>query len=185
MARADFSSFPLTINDWKGSKTILETKILDSLKADDYILADYINSEKKHVNFYVAYYASQQAGSAAHSPRACIPGGGWKINSLQTVNLDEITIMGEPLSVNRMEIKKGDYGQLVYYWFQQRNRVVTNEYMVKWYLFWDALTRNRTDGSLIRLTTNLSPGENIENADERLKSFMKVVEPALLDYLPE
>ena len=185
LARKDFSSFPLIVNDWTGKKEFLETKILDSLKADDYIIADYSSSEKGNVNFYIAYYASQQAGSAAHSPRACIPGGGWKINDLQTVNIDGISIMGEPLSVNRMIIKKGDYGQLVYYWFQQRDRVVTNEYMVKWYLFWDALTRNRTDGSLIRLTTLVSPGEDLAKADARLTAFMNDVEPALKGYLPE
>jgi exosortase D (VPLPA-CTERM-specific) len=185
LARKDFSSFPLTINDWTGNKTFLEKNILDSLKADDYIVADYRSNEKGQVNYYVAYYASQQAGSAAHSPRACIPGGGWKINDLQTVDIDDVTIMGEPLSVNRMLIKKGDYGQLVYYWFQQRDRVVTNEYMVKWYLFWDALTRNRTDGSLIRFTTSLSPGEDLNKADARLISFLKDVEPVMMDYMPE
>ncbi len=84
-----------------------------------------------------------------------------------------------------MLIKKGDYGQLVYYWFQQRDRVVTNEYMVKWYLFWDALTRNRTDGSLIRLTTLISPGEDLAKADARLTTFMSDVDPALKGYLPE
>jgi len=185
LARKDFSSFPLSLNNWSGNKTYLDTKILKSLKADDYILADYSNGKNNSVNFYIAYYASQQAGSAAHSPRACIPGGGWQINDLQTIDVNGISIMGKPLSVNRMIIKKGDYGQLVYYWFQQRDRVVTNEYMVKWYLFWDALTRNRTDGSLIRLTTVVPPGEDLGKADARLRSFLKIIEPALKGYLPE
>jgi len=185
LARNDFSIFPLTINEWTGRKTVLEPNILRSLKTDDYIMADYRKNSGDVVNFYIAYYATQQAGSAAHSPRACIPGGGWKISDLQTVNIDGVVIKGVPLSVNRMLIKKGDYGQLVYYWFQQRDRVVTNEYMVKWYLFWDALTRNRTDGSLIRLTTLLSPGEDLEKADARLTTFMKDVKPDLMGYLPE
>ena len=57
--------------------------------------------------------------------------------------------------------------------------------MVKWYLFWDALTRNRTDGSLIRFTTSLSPGEDLNKADARLISFLKDVEPVMMDYMPE
>lgn len=185
LARKDYSEFPLSINEWTGRKTYLENKILKSLKADDYIMADYLNSNGDAINYYVAYYASQQAGAAAHSPRACIPGGGWKINDLQTVDIDGITIMGESLSVNRMIIKKGDYGQLVYYWFQQRDRVVTNEYMVKWYLFWDALTLNRTDGSLVRLTTMLSPGEDLTKADARLIEFLNNVQPIIPAYMPE
>ena len=185
LPRKDFSSFPLTINDWHGKKRVLEDGILRSLKVDDYLMSDYRKSDGDSVNFYVAYYASQQAGAAAHSPRACIPGGGWKINDLQTVDIEGITMMGEPLSVNRMLTKKGEHGQLVYYWFQQRDRVVTNEYMVKWYLFWDALTRNRTDGSLVRFTTSISPGEDLEKAEARLTSFMKEVEPLIIQYMPE
>lgn len=185
LARENFSSFPLEINGWLGRKTTLEDNVLRSLKLDDYIMSDYRNSNNDEVNFYVAYYAQQQAGAAAHSPRACIPGGGWKIDDLRTVDLENIKIMGKQLSVNRLLIKKGDYGQLVYYWFQQRDRVITNEYMVKWYLFWDALTRNRTDGSLLRLTTVLSLGEDVEKADARLTSFMKEVEPLVIKYIPE
>jgi EpsI family protein len=185
LSRQDYSLFPMTISDWSGNKTYLEKNILDSLKADDYLLADYRNSSGDLVNFYVAYYASQQAGAAAHSPRACIPGGGWKINDLRTVKIDGVSMFGKPVYVNRLLIKKGDYGQLVYYWFQQRDRVVTNEYLVKWYLFWDALTRNRTDGSLIRLTTAVSPGDDMNKADARLISFLKKVNPVVINFMPE
>ena len=91
---------------------------------------------------------------------------------------------GRPLSTNRLLIKKGDYGQLVYYWFQQRNRIITNEYLVKWYLFWDALTKNRTDGALVRLTTPVSPGEDLRLADKRLIAFAKQVQPLMDQYIP-
>ena len=30
----------------------------------------------------------------------------------------------------------------------QRGRNLTNEYAVKWFIFWDSLTRQRTDGAL-------------------------------------
>ena len=91
---------------------------------------------------------------------------------------------GQPLSTNRLYIKKGDYGQLVYYWFQQRDRIITNEYLVKWYLFWDALTKNRTDGALVRLTTPVRPGEDLKLADQRLIEFAKQVQPLMDQYIP-
>ena len=148
-------------------------------------MADYQNDSGDAVNFYVAYYADQQAGSAAHSPRACIPGGGWKIDDLQIVEVDGVKIMGSQLSVNRMLIKKGDYRQLVYYWFQQRDRIVTNEYLVKWYLFVDSLNRNRTDGSLVRITTMVPPGEDLKKADARLVAFLRDVEPEFKNFMPK
>jgi EpsI family protein len=135
------------------------------------------------VNFYAAYYASQKKGQSAHSPRSCIPGGGWVIKSLDQRTINGVNVEDQPLSVNRTVIQKGDNKQLVYYWFQQRGRVITNEYLVKWYLFWDALTKNRTDGALVRLTTFVKAGQDIKEADEHLKSFVKSIVTHLDKYI--
>lgn len=185
--RQTFDSFPMQINGWHGRPDRLEQIYLDALKLDDYIIADYQAADKggNGVNFYAAYYATQRAGEAAHSPRSCIPGGGWQINSLSQKEVSGVSQGGEPLLVNRLVIKKGEYAQVVYYWFQQRGRDITNEYMVKWYLFWDALTRNRTDGALVRLTTLIKPGEELDVADARLESFLKEINPYLAEYIPE
>jgi EpsI family protein len=133
----------------------------------------------------VAYYASQRKGESAHSPRSCIPGAGWQITSLTQRNIEEATVGGQPLKVNRAVIQKGESKQLVYYWFLQRGRVITNEYLVKWYLFWDALTKNRTDGGLIRLMTEVQRGEAIEEADRKLGAFAIAISPRLSSYIPE
>ena len=89
------------------------------------------------------------------------------------------------LRVMNKQIQKGEIKQLVYYWFQQRGRIITNEYMMKWYLFWDAMTKSRTDGALMRLTTTLSDGQDIKIADDRLEAFAKEVAPILPEYVPQ
>ena len=81
-------------------------------------------------------------------------------------------------------IQKGESRQLVYYWFQQRGRDLWSEYLVKWFIFWDALTRNRTDGALVRLTTALAPGEDLAEADERLTTFAALARMELERYIP-
>jgi exosortase D (VPLPA-CTERM-specific) len=183
--RRIFAEFPLKIAAWKGATGTLEENILESLKTEDYIISDYVNENGGSVNFYVAYYSDQAAGSAAHSPRACIPGGGWLIKELSVKTLDDVKFEGKSLKVNRLLIKKGDYTQVVYYWFQQRGRDITNEWLVKWFLFWDAMTRNRTDGALVRLTAFVNPGEDEAEADGRLVEFAKAVNPYLYDYIPD
>jgi exosortase D (VPLPA-CTERM-specific) len=177
--RPSFVSFPMVLGDgWRGRSQPLDSIVEDVLKVDDYLRADYVNGSDA-VNFYVAYYASQRAGAAAHSPRSCLPGGGWRIDSHTQVELQD----GVP--VNRFVISMGDHRQLVYYWFKQRDRNITNEFMVKWYLLWDALTRNRTDGALIRLTTVVRPGEDIEEVERRLRNFAAVALKPLATYLPD
>lgn len=184
-ARKQYLLFPLNFDGWEGKRGYLEQIYIDGLKLDDYILNDYMNEHGKSVNFYSAYYASQRKGASAHSPRSCIPGGGWRITSLEQRNVTNVTIAGQPLMVNRLVITKGEINQLVYYWFQQRGRIITNEYMMKWYLFWDALTRTRTDGALIRLTTLVDQNDSLDDADKRLSDFTAKISPLVTEYVPD
>jgi exosortase D (VPLPA-CTERM-specific) len=182
--RQNFSGFPMSVDNWRGDEDELEDYYLRSLKLDDYLISDYADALGSVVNFYVAYYASQQAGSAAHSPRSCIPGGGWEMERVTQVGVPDIQVNGQPLSVNRLIIKRGEVKQLVYYWFQQRGRVITNEWLVKWYLFFDGLTKHRTDGALVRLTTSIDVGEEWADGDKRLADFAGKVVPLLDEYIP-
>jgi exosortase D (VPLPA-CTERM-specific) len=183
--RKSFYEFPLSFDKWRGTAGRLEQFELDALKLDDYILADFVGPHQRVVNFYAAYYATQRKGESAHSPRSCIPGGGWEIADLTQRDLGGVRAAGHPLRVNRVLIQRGDKKQLVYYWFQQRGRIITNEYLVKWYLLWDAMTRNRTDGALIRLVAYVGPGQSIEDADTQLTAFAASVARPLENYVPD
>ena len=183
--RTDFSAFPLQIDGWAGTRGTIEQIYLDALDLTDYVEADFVSDTHGRVNFYVAYYESQKKGAGIHSPRNCLPGGGWRIENLSQPTLDDVTMSDAPLRVNRVLIKQGDYTQLVYYWFKQRDRLMTNEYVLRGYLLWDALTRSRTDGALIRLTTTVPLGEDIRKADERLTAFAKVATEPLKTFVPD
>jgi EpsI family protein len=163
----------------------MEGVYLDALKLDDYLLADYGDGAGSAVNLYMAYYTSQRKGEAVHSPRSCLPGGGWQLRDFNQRTIGEVKLNGQPLRVNRTLIELGDQRELVYYWFQQRGRVITNEFTVKWYLFWDALTRNRTDGALVRLITVIPPSGDEAAADRRLAEVAKQIAPTLTRYAPD
>lgn len=184
-ARTIFAEFPMQINGWEGRRDSLEQQYIDALKFEDYILANYQSPDLEMVNFYVAYYDSQRKGESVHSPRSCIPGSGLRIDSLESVEIPDVKIAGSILRVNRAVIQEGDTTSLVYYWFLQRGRSITNEYMVKWWLFWDAMTKNRSDGSLVRLTVRVQNGKTPEQYDEVLSGFAAEVAPFISDYIPD
>ena len=181
--REKFVTFPLYFQGWAGEQENLPPIVYNKLALTDYILNDYRKANSPPVNFYVAYYESQRKGISPHSPRVCIPGGGWSITGLERVKID-INGQGENVPVNRAIIQNGLNKQLVYYWFKQRGRDIANEYWMKWYLLSDSLSMNRTDGSLVRLTTQIMPNEKESDAENRLNEFLSTVNPMLDNYVP-
>jgi exosortase D (VPLPA-CTERM-specific) len=176
--RSQFVSFPPTIGDWQGHASLLEPQVENELALQDYILSDYSKPDGKAVNLYVAYYASQRTGESPHSPLVCIPGNGWTITQFGRRSFGT----GQPL--NRAIIERNGSKQLVYYWYDERGRWIASEYWSKWYLLSDAITKNRSDGSLIRLITPILPNERERDADSRLESFMRDLVPSLSAFLP-
>jgi len=183
--RAMFVDFPMKLDGWLGTSLTLEKQYIDTLRFDDYVLADYRVGDGQPVNLYAAYYRSQRKGQSAHSPQSCLPGGGWEISSINSMDLPANSGMVRSLHVNRALIQKDDQKQIVLYWFKQRDRILCNEYLVKLYLFWDALSRARTDGALVRIASLVGPGETEDIVDQRLLRFVATIDPELTRYVPD
>ncbi|MDH5644783.1 MAG: VPLPA-CTERM-specific exosortase XrtD, partial [Candidatus Heimdallarchaeota archaeon] len=183
--RKTFYDFPLKIDGWTGKKDNIESMYIDILKLDDYFIGNYSDDNQNYINLYIAYYSDQRKGASIHSPSACIPGGGWAINSNTEKLITDVNSSINEFKVNRLIIKLHDQTQLVYYWFKLQDNYITDEYLLKGHLFLGALTKNRSDGALIRLTTMLRPHENIESADDRLTEMTKKVSSHLGEYVPD
>lgn len=179
----NFKDFPMQIGSWQGRIQEMEQKFIDTLDFTDYIMADYSDASGKSVNFYVAYYASQRKGESIHSPATCLRGGGWQFKKAGNSGLKLRD--GSLLPVNRAVIEKKPYQQISYYWFPSRDRVLTNAFQMKWYNFWDAMTRQRTDGALVRVITLVYQDETVEDAEKRIQAFINDVQPVLTTFLPQ
>ena len=82
-------------------------------------------------------------------------------------------------------IERGLDRQIVYYWFEQRGRRMTNDYLAKLSVVQDGLMTGRTDGALVRFVTPIAPGEAEADADARLLRFMDEALPRLPRFVPE
>ena len=114
----------------------------------NYYLRRFDRDSAEAFSVYVGYYSSQSRGRTIHSPKHCLPGGGW-----QTVatGVAPIQVGSEVFRVNRYTLDNGRRRALVYYWYQGRGRVVANEYRMKWNLLRDAALIGRTDEALVRV----------------------------------
>lgn len=183
-ARTSFDEFPTQMGEWVGKRDSLQNVYLDALRLDDYVLADYRGPDGFLINFYSAYYETQDSSRAIHSPHDCIPGGGWEITSFEQ-RVIPATGGTSSFKVNRAIVQLGSQRQIVYYWFDERGRQMTNEYVARWYLFWDALTRHRTDGALVRFVAAYPPNANEADVDAQILRLATRIEPMLSRYVPD
>ncbi len=176
------SGFPTLIDSWAGRIEHFDDKIYEILGVDDSFMATYSNPEGGVVQLYVGFYESQREGELIHSPKNCMPGGGWNIVETSLVPI-QLPGRDKEIEVIRLMLQKGSERQLVLYWFQSRGRFIASEYLQKIYLVLDSITKNRTDGSFVRLISPMSPkGEGATM--ETLKEFARRVIPVLEEYLP-
>ena len=181
--KKEFSTFPKQIGTWVGKESFFEQKIYDKLGVDDSVLVNYWSPDGNEVNLYIGYYQSQREGDLIHSPKHCMPGSGWNITD---TSLEEIIIPGnkaKKIKAIKLILEKGINKQVVLYWFQSRGRYIGSEYWQKIYLVWDAIFKNRTDGSFVRLIAPVN-SNGVESATDYLKSFAVAIIPVLNEYIP-
>jgi EpsI family protein len=182
--RQPLASFPHELADWGGTDVPIPSDQLEILGAGDFLLRVYQQKTVRspYVDLFIAYFPSQRAGDTIHSPKHCLPGAGWFPLESGRITL---SLPGhEPFPANRYVIGKGDDRQLVLYWYWAHDRAVASEYWAKFYLLTDSMRMNRSDGSLIRVTTPMAPGESPDAAQQRLISFAGGVVPLINNYVP-
>jgi EpsI family protein len=176
-----FNDFPDRVGPWQGKRGTLDDDIYNVLGVEEYVLSDFTRPPGRFVNLYIGFYQSQRKGDLIHSPRNCMPGAGWNIvETGREILTDPET--GQPYKVASLVLKRGDQYQMVIYWFHSRGRIIDSEYMQKIWLVTDAIFRNRTDGSFVRLITPFKNSR--QEAVLLLKEFAGHLKPLLDDYIP-
>ena len=186
VARESFTLFPRSLGTWQGRQFKLDADIERVLAADDYINASYAApGQKATVNLFSAFYHKQTEGSGIHSPEVCLPVGGWEIFSFDTKEVSFPGTIYDTFELNRAVIQKGLDKQLVYYWFEQRGRRMTNDFTAKMTVLWDGFTIGRTDGAIVRFVTPITENETAADAEARIEAMMAEVLPRLPRFIPD
>jgi EpsI family protein len=172
---------PYTVGTWSGQERPLSEQIVQAVSVSDYTNRVYLADGTAPVQLYVGYYGSQKTGDTIHSPKNCLPGSGWDPvrSGFATISVAG----GRQIVVNEYVIQKDENKQLVFYWYQGRGRVNASEYAGKFWMVADAISRNRTDGALIRLVTPIIDDE--ASARARLVAFTQGLFPQLDEIIPK
>lgn len=179
--RQPLHDLPYELGGWKGEEQPLQLRVVQAVSVNDYTNRVYSHLAEAPVQLYVGYYASQRSGDTIHSPKNCLPGAGWDPirSGYATISIPT----GRKIAVNEYVIQQDQNKQLVFYWYQGRGRVFASEYAGKFWMVADAISRNRTDGALVRLVTPMDDGE--ARARTRLVNFTQILFPSLDKLIPD
>lgn len=178
--RQPLRELPHTFATWTGEERPLEQRIVQAASVSDYANRVYFNQADAPVGLYVGYYASQRTGDTIHSPKNCLPGAGW--DPIHSGYASIYVPGGRQIVVNEYVIQQDLDKRLVFYWYQGRGHVTASEYWGKFWMMADAISRNRTDGALVRLITPMNDGE--AKARARLVTFTQLLFPHLDELIP-
>lgn len=173
---------PKSFDGWDLLKEgVIEQEVMDVLRADEAITR-YYSDGQTYLSLFVAYFKTQRTGQTPHSPKNCLPGGGWTPSESGEVDI-EIPSANRTIRVNKYLVSKGDQSSLVLYWYQSLHRVVASEYLAKVYLVTDSIRYNRTDTALVRVVVPVGR-DGADAAMERGADFVKEMFSSVQVYFP-
>jgi EpsI family protein len=174
-------TFHPDLGPWRavGKDHKLDERTLELLKPQDYLVRNYIDPHNRVTSLYIGFFGLQKEGQMIHSPRACLPGGGW---SIATRRLVEVPGKDGPWTVNQLILGKDLDKISVLYWYQGRGKIEPSEYWERLSLLLDGVFKNRNDGALVRLTSNMNPDD--PGALQRQVEMASTLIPQLEQVLP-
>lgn len=177
---SNLAGVPLEINGWKAEVFPVGEATAAVLKATEVLLRGYSDSTGDYVGVYIAYFHDQKYGSQIHSPRHCLPGGGWVLAGLEHVPFD---LGDRQIAVNRMTIAKKTRVDQMFYWFHTRSGDLASEYSLKFDLVRNSLLLSPTDAVIIRLTVGQGD-KTPEECQKLAETFMQMLLPEVRKALP-
>lgn len=173
-----FSEFPAAVDQWRAVRDWrFSDRTLEVLQPSDYLARKYAGPEGKAVELYIGYHDGGPEAGAIHSPKNCLPGSGWYLESEKQ---RRIPVQGRELEVVSAVYRRGEKRTVFYYWFQVCGRPVTNEYALKMGEILGSVTSRRRDTAFVRISAD-GRGEVAESAVTR---FVSDFYPTIQSFLP-
>jgi EpsI family protein len=184
VSRKQLKEFPAELGSWRqvGGDFRFDRETEEVLRADDYLLRNFVTADGRAASFYVGYYKTQRNGATYHSPLNCLPGSGWTMTEAGRITI--IPAGGRPpFEANRYVVQNGNDREVMIYWYQGRGRILASEYWGKIYTAWDSARRRRSDGAMVRVLVPAGAGE--AEAFRAAGEIASVAAPQLPAFIPD
>lgn len=171
---ADLQAFPMQIGRWMGQDFPLDEMVYEILETRAIIHRSFTADNGDNVFLSVVHYHDTKVDF--HAPEACIGGRGDKTKkTTKTVTLFSGD-QEKTLDIAEMVTTRETGQTLTYYFFKSGQFVGSNYIKMRLSIAANKLARNDARGSLVRISTTLTPGNEAE-AESLLTDFMENLLP--------
>ncbi len=180
-ANIPLADFPATNGQWRQlTRGEFSKEVLEVLKPTDYLSALYVNARGEKVNLYLGYHGGGKGGGEIHSPKHCLPGGGWLKLSERVVTLKA---GGKEFPVVQAVYQKGGQKELFVYWFRAPgDEVIASEIGLKLAQIRSSITSRRRDATFVRISIAFEG--DVEGQFVAANTFIQDFYPLFQKFLP-
>lgn len=171
----NINEFPLHMDGWVGKEDDLIPEIIKMLNPTVIFSATYTNQKGSKIHLFFDYFAQQNSLGGPHSPRNCMPGSGWIIQSEED---RKIQVNGRSVKIGRFDLRMGESKKVMDFWYITRYGETSNDYIFKLYTMISSLTFRPNDIVFIRI---LSDGD--EKSLEALNEFEGIFVKEIYNHL--
>ena len=184
--KGGIASFPTQFASWKGKPEAVDPEIIDASGAEEAFSCFYSNGQGEGISLYMGYRSTAflENENFFHSPTVCLPSSGWKVLEKSKHVIRNVPKFGT-LPVTEMLVESMGHKQLVYFWFQTKDKVTYDKNINRFHLALHALKKDNTHDLFIRPIAPVKAGESIETARMRLDGFTRRMMGTLLSFLDE
>lgn len=183
--KGGIQSFPLVIGAWEGRSESVDAQITEKSGAEESFYALYKQPGIAVVTLYMGYRSSAFLDNENffHSPTICLPSQGWA-TEVSTHLIHDVHGLGR-LKVSKIVAENMGTRDLVYFWFQTKDKTSPDKDTNRFDLTMHAIVRNNTYDLFIRPVTRISPNEATADAEKRMDGFVRDMVPTLVKFLSE
>ena len=178
--------FPVAFDGWTGKSSLVDPEIIEASGAEESFNAVYQDQAGQIVSLYMGYRSTAflENENFFHSPTVCLPSSGWKTIRQSTYTINDVPVFGT-LSVTEMLMEAMGEKQLIYFWFQTKDKATHSKDINRFHLALHAIQKDNTHDLFIRPITMIGKQESIEIARQRMDGFVREMMATLDTFLKE
>jgi len=171
----EFAGLAREFEGWRSEDFAADELTARVLAADATLHRRFLRQDGAEIWLFLAYFKQQQVNAQIHSPRNCIPGGGWTVASIEKTAR---SVNGRAQPLTHMRTARQGASQDVLYWFSTYGTATADEYALKWEQVKNSILRHPSNAAFVRYSA--------ATADSAaLRELMNLLDPSLRQVLGE